>query len=169
MEEGGLIGQLGINWKLFLSQAVNFFILLLILRAFVYKPLLKVIKERNRRIQEGLKRAQEADVRLKEVDTIAKDILKKADQQSMHMIKATEEKTKTLEQLLQKKAEDHQKELMAQVEAGYKRQQEEARKMVFSQASELVKKIMVKTVQMSPDAVDEALIKKAALQIKNEI
>src|SRR3989338_7233599 len=79
MEQGGLIEQLGINWKLLLSQAVNFFILLLVLRFFVYKPLLIVIKERNKKIKQGLEKAEEADVRLKEVDIIAKKKLKKAD------------------------------------------------------------------------------------------
>jgi F0F1-type ATP synthase membrane subunit b/b' len=44
-EEAGLLGQLGINWKLFLSQAFNFFILLIVLRAFVYNPLLEIIKK----------------------------------------------------------------------------------------------------------------------------
>ncbi|MEK9178109.1 MAG: ATP synthase F0 subunit B, partial [Patescibacteria group bacterium] len=65
MEEAGIIGQLGINWKLFLSQAVNFFILLIVLRAFVYKPLIQVIEKRNKKIKEGLEKAEEADVRLK--------------------------------------------------------------------------------------------------------
>ena len=51
-----LLFQLGINWKLFLSQAVNFFILLGVLTFFVYKPLIKVIKERNQKISEGLKK-----------------------------------------------------------------------------------------------------------------
>ena len=98
MESGGIIGQLGIDWKLFLSQAFNFFILLLILRAFVYKPLLIVIKKRNEKIKEGLEKAEAADVRLKEVDVIAKGKLKQADQESISMIKKTEEKAKQLEQ-----------------------------------------------------------------------
>ena len=49
-----LFEQLGINWKLFLSQLVNFFILLFVLRAFVYKPFLAIIKERSKKIKEGL-------------------------------------------------------------------------------------------------------------------
>ena len=52
--ENQLLSQLGIDWKLFLSQAVNFFILLLVLTFFVYKPLIKIVKERNKRIKEGL-------------------------------------------------------------------------------------------------------------------
>lgn len=163
-----LFEQLGINWKLFLSQIVNFFILLLVLRAFVYKPLLTIIKERNKRIKEGLEKAEEADVRLKEVDVIAKDKLKQADQDSINIIKKTEKKAKILGDDLQKKAEVHQKELMEQIQKGYKKQQEEAKDIVYKEAAELVKKTIKKTVGISPKAIDDALIKKAVLEMKTE-
>jgi len=166
MEGGGLLEQLGINWKLLLSQAVNFFILLLVLRFFVYKPLLAAIKKRREKIEEGLQKAKEADVRLKEVDIIAKKHLHEADQKAISIIKTTEEKAEQLKQSLQKKAEDHQKELMAQAELSYKRQQEETKNLVFAQALELVKKTIIKTVELKPEMVDEALIKKAIAEIK---
>jgi F-type H+-transporting ATPase subunit b len=164
-----IFDQLGINWQLLLSQAVNFFLLLIILTIFVYKPLLKVIKKRQEKIQEGLQKAEEADVRLKEVDEIAKAHLKKTNQEAIEIIKVTEQKAEALKQSLQKKAEDHQKELMAQAKTAYERQQEETQKLVFSQALELVKKTIIKTVELKPEIIDEALIKKAVAQVKDEV
>ena len=166
--EGGLIGQLGIDWKLFLSQAVNFFILLLILRIFVYKPLLAVIKERNERIKQGLEKAREADVRLREVDNIAKERIKKADQESINIIKITEQKAKQLEQSLSAKTEERQKNAINQLKISLKLQEEEARHTVLKGAADLVKKIIIKTVELKPEAVDEALIEKAISQISKE-
>ena len=167
MEESGLLGQLGVDWKLFLSQAVNFFILLLILRIFVYKPLLTVIKNRNEKIKEGLEKAKEADIRLKEIDNIAKGKLKEAEQESINIIKNTEQKAKRLGQSLTIKAEENQKKLMEQVKLSYKRQQEEAKVLVFKEAADLIKKVIVKTVELDPESIDEALIKKAVSQIKS--
>ena len=86
-----LLDQLGIDWKLFLSQAVNFFILLGVLTFFVYKPLMKVLKERTQKIKTGLEKAEEADIRLKEIDVIGKNKIKEAEQQGIDMLKATEE------------------------------------------------------------------------------
>ena len=91
-----LLDQLGINGGLFLSQAVNFFILLLVLTFFVYKPLIKVVKTRNAKIKEGLEKAEEADIRLKEVDNIGKEKIKQAEQESINIIKSTEQKAKVL-------------------------------------------------------------------------
>ncbi len=70
---------------------------------------------------------------------------------------------------MQKKAEEHRIELMEQAELEYKRQQEESKKKVFSEAMELVKKTLIKTVELKPQDIDEALIKKAVTQIKDEI
>lgn len=168
MEEAGLLGQLGVDWKLLLSQAVNFFILLVVLRQFVYKPLLAVMKKRNERIQEGLDKAEEADARLKEVDVIAASHLKKADQEAVAIIEATQDRAKKLEESLVKKAEEKQITLMAKAQSQYEKQQEESRNKVLQEASALVKRLIVKTVELKPEAIDEALIEKAVNAVKHE-
>ena len=166
MEEAGLLGQLGINWKLFLSQAFNFFILLIVLRAFVYKPLLEIIKKRNFKIKEGLEKAEEADVRLKEVDVIAKDKIKLAENQSVEIIKNTEQKAKVLDQQIQARAEEKQKEINELLRQSALKQKEESESQVYGQALELVKKIVAKTVELKPEAVDKALVEKAVIEVK---
>ena len=166
--ENQLLFQLGIDWKLFLSQAVNFFILLTILTFFVYKPLIKVINERNKKIKEGLDKAEEADIRLKEIDIIGKNRIKDAESKSIEIIKDTEKKAKVLEHELQKKNEEKQTQLQKESQEQLKKQLEENKKVVLAQAAELVKKAIIKTVELNPDAIDEAIIKKATEAIKHE-
>jgi len=168
MEEVGLLGQLGINWKLFLSQAVNFFILLTVLWAFVYKPLIKIIKERNEKIKTGLDKAEQADVRLKEIDVIGKEKIKEAERKAVVMLKDTEDKAKAMASEMQQKNEEKRAEMQKQAEDQLKKQLEENKKVVLSQAAELIKKTLIKTVEMKPDAIDEALIKKAVSEINAE-
>ena len=50
-----LFSQLGINGGLLLSQAVNFSLVLIVLYAVLYKPLLGILRSRRERIEEGLK------------------------------------------------------------------------------------------------------------------
>jgi F-type H+-transporting ATPase subunit b len=52
------IADLGINVPVLIAQVVNFTVLLLILRLFVYKPVLKMLDERRERIREGLNAAE---------------------------------------------------------------------------------------------------------------
>jgi len=162
------IGQFGIDWKLFLSQLVNFLLILIILSFFVYKPVLKIIKERNKKIKEGLDKAEEAGIRLKEIDTIGKEKIKAAENKSMEMIKATENEAKVLGRELQKKMEESQLKMQKELQDSYKRQQEEAKNLVLKNAVDLVKKTIIKTIELKPESIDEALIKKAAESAKNE-
>ena len=162
-----LLDQLGINWQLLLSQAVNFFILLLVLTFFVYKPLIKIVKQRNAKIKEGLEKAEEADVRLKQIDEIGKGKIKEAEQKGIEIIKDTEKKAKDLEHKLQKENEEKQLQQQKETQEQLKKQLEDNKKVVLAQAAELVKKTIIKTVELKPDAIDEALIRKAVKEVES--
>ncbi len=135
---------------------------------FVYKPLMKVLEERSIKIKEGLEKAQEADVRLKEIDVIGAGKIKEAEQKGIEIIKATEVKAKSLDKENQEKADKKQKEINELLRQNFLKQQEEFNKAVLKDAAELVKKALVKTVGLSPKDIDEALIKKAVAQVKEE-
>ena len=59
------MAQLGINGPFLLAQIVNFIVLFLLLRRFLYPPLVKMLDERKQRIAEGL---AAADVARKEAE-----------------------------------------------------------------------------------------------------
>jgi len=58
--------QLGLDLALFLSQAVNFGLLLLLLSLFLYKPVLGKLRERAARIAKGVEDAERAEELLAE-------------------------------------------------------------------------------------------------------
>ena len=162
------ISQFGLDWKLFLSQLVNFVIILVFLTFFVYKPVIKMLKQRNAKIKEGLDKAEEAGLRLKEVDAIGKTKIKEAELASIKIIRETEDRAKVLEQKLQKKTEDSQIQIQKDLQDSYARQQEQAQEQVFKNAVELVKKTIAKTIELKPEEIDESLIKKAVASVENE-
>jgi F-type H+-transporting ATPase subunit b len=55
---GQAIEALGINLPQLIAQIVNFVILLILLRLTLYKPILKMLDDRRRRINEGLNAAE---------------------------------------------------------------------------------------------------------------
>ncbi|MCX6721616.1 MAG: hypothetical protein NTY04_00250 [Candidatus Staskawiczbacteria bacterium] len=130
------VSQFGLDWKLFLSQLVNFALILIVLKFFVYNPVIKILKEKNKKIKEGLDKAEEAGVRLKEIDVIGKTKIKEAETTSINMIRDTEHRAKVLEQELHKKIEENQKKLEKEIELNYKKQQEQANDLVLKNAVE---------------------------------
>lgn len=78
--------SLGINLKLLIAQIVNFLILLLILRKFLYAPVLNMLDERRVKIEKGIKDGEEAEARLKSAEKNAADLIEKAEQKAQKIL-----------------------------------------------------------------------------------
>ena len=76
----------GWNPWLFLSQVISFVIVALLLRRFAYKPILGVLEERRRRIEEGLLNAEKIKKELAEAEKRYQEILAKANADAQKMI-----------------------------------------------------------------------------------
>lgn len=162
-----LLDNLGINWELLLSQGVNFILLLIVLRIFVYKPLLKLLHDRRERIEGGLAKADEAERRLHEVDQIGKGKIKEAEQEAIAILKRTETEAKTLEEKLLADAKRREEEAMASTATRLRSQEEESRRALDKEAAALVRLAITRTVELSPEKIDDALIAKAVGEAKN--
>lgn len=60
-KESGVLGTLGINWKLFIAQLVNFSIILALLYRYVFKPVGNKLQERADKIDRALKDAEDIE------------------------------------------------------------------------------------------------------------
>ncbi|MBI2888906.1 MAG: hypothetical protein HYY10_03205 [Candidatus Liptonbacteria bacterium] len=156
-----LLSQLGIDWKLLLSQAVNFGLLLAILSFFLYKPLLRILKERAQKIREGLTKAEEADAHLKEAQTLKNEKLREAEIEALAMLAQAETRAKSHEAKLLEAAKQKEQESAANAARVLRAKEEESERAIRREAAILVKQAIIKTVELNPKAVDEALIAKA--------
>lgn len=76
--EGHEGGGLSIDPAIIVTQMFNFLILLVILRFLLYKPLLKVMQDREKRIDDGLENAERADQMLAESEQTRMETIKAA-------------------------------------------------------------------------------------------
>src|SRR6266699_1300100 len=81
----------GWNPWLFLSQVISFVIVALLLRRFAYKPILAVLEDRRRRIEEGQLNAEKIKRQLDEAEKRYSEILAKANAEAQKMIEETRE------------------------------------------------------------------------------
>jgi len=81
-----ILGKLGVNGKILLAQIVNFFLLMYVLKHFLYQPLLNIMREREKKIKEGVRNADKAERRLSEIEENAKKQLEKASQEADRII-----------------------------------------------------------------------------------
>jgi F-type H+-transporting ATPase subunit b len=86
---GGIVDgikALRINVPSLLAQLINFTLLLVLLSVLLYRPLLRVLDERKRRIQDGLDAAEEAKQRLSETEQDVAKELENARQEGQELI-----------------------------------------------------------------------------------
>src|SRR6185437_9314652 len=93
----------GWNWKLFLSQIIIFCIVAYLLQRFAYKPILAVLEERRRKIEEGQLNAEKIKKELAEAEKRYQEIVAKANADAQKMIDETRESAAHLSERKQKR------------------------------------------------------------------
>lgn len=78
--------EFGIQPILILAQAVNFLVLLVLLRRFLYRPIAKTLSERHTRIVQSLRQAEEIEVRLAQTKKEQEKMLAAAQKQAQEII-----------------------------------------------------------------------------------
>jgi F-type H+-transporting ATPase subunit b len=94
----------GWNWKLFLSQVISFCIVAFLLQRFAYKPILAVLEERRRKIEEGQLNAEKIKKELAEAEKRYQEIVAKANVDAQKMIDETRESAAHLSERKQQEA-----------------------------------------------------------------
>lgn len=122
-----LFAAFGVNWHLLVIQAVNFVLLLVVLSYFLYKPVLKIIDERQKKIAEGVRTAEEASHRLAEAkeesegivgaaardaEALALTARARADERGHEIVKAAESKADALMKDASVRAQEAQRQAM---------------------------------------------------------
>jgi F-type H+-transporting ATPase subunit b len=98
--ENNLLAVLGIDWKIFIAQIVNFVIVLLVLWRFAYRPLVKILNERSKKIDQSLKDAAEIEKRLADVKNEQANLLASAQNQAQELIRQAEIEATAVKQKL---------------------------------------------------------------------
>src|SRR5918996_4730366 len=94
----------GWNWKLFLSQVISFCIVAYLLQRFAYKPILAVLEERRRKIEEGQINAEKIKKELAEAEKRYQGIVTKANADAQKMIDEARESAAHLSERKQQEA-----------------------------------------------------------------
>ena len=94
----------GWSWQLFLAQVISFVIVALVLRRFAYKPILAVLEERRRKIEEGQLNAEKIKRELAEAEKRYQEIVAKGNADAQKMIDEARESASHLSERKQQEA-----------------------------------------------------------------
>lgn len=89
-----LISKLGIDAKLLIAQVVNFVILLIVLKKFIYGPVLEKLEQRRGMISKSVDDAKKSEALLKEIEQMRLEMIAQTKKVTLDMI---EQAAKTAE------------------------------------------------------------------------
>lgn len=162
-----LISHLGIDWKLLLAQAVNFFALLYILKRFAYQPVMRMLKERRDKIEEGVRFRDAAEESLRVSSEEGEKIINKASAQALETVKKSHTRANELQTEMLKEANQKGEAIVLEAR---KRAEEEWAKMnegVYKDAEYLIRAGIAKVIgKMTPEEKNQELIKEAMTELK---
>lgn len=146
VSQPGLLGSLGIKAELFGAQLLNFLIILFIVWRFVYRPLLRTMDKRTKKITDGLRDADEAKMALQKAQESKKAVLKEADKEAQALIdKAHAE------------AEEQRKEMLAETHREIEKHVEQARQQMKDEREATVKAVKSEMAQLVMVATEKVL------------
>jgi F-type H+-transporting ATPase subunit b len=91
-----ILGKVGFDWQVALANLVNFIIIFFILKKFAFKPIGKLIKERQEKIQKGLDDAIEAEAALSVAESTKEEIIKEAKEDARKIVSVFQDQGKEM-------------------------------------------------------------------------
>lgn len=164
-----LFHALGVDWKLLLAQGINFFVVLVVLTVFVYRPLLAVMAERRKKIEAGLRGADEAEEKLKEIELLKTKTLTDAEKEALALVSRAEDDAKSRKDAIVHAAEVKAAQVLKEAESISERRKKEELERLLGEASGIVRSAIAKTVELDPEKIDEALIRRATQAAKESL
>jgi len=151
--ESGIVQQFGLEPKFVLMQVVSFLILFSVLYKFGIKPTIATMEERNNKIADGLKHAEETQVRLAAAAQESAQLIKTAQQQAQKVVDEARKIAKDFADKQQADATARAADTLAKAQQSIEL---EHRKMLDQARGEIARLVVKTTEQVLAKKLSEA-------------
>ena len=121
-----LFDGIGINWPVLITQVVTFIILLVILRFVAYKPLMRMLDERSKRVKESMDQAESVKEQSAHAEEEVKKQLVEAGRQGQDRIAKAVKAGEDMKQKAQEDAKQEAEALVNRARGEIQRERDEA-------------------------------------------
>lgn len=160
----------GFNPVLLIAQIINFLIVLVVLKKFMYKPVMDMLNKRKTEIESGLKNAEEADKKLKEADEKESEILQKAHNQAEKIISDAKAEALLLKEESDSKTKIEAEKILENARATITQETKDAEEALTQKVGHIAIVLLEKSLKgVFGEKEQEVIIKKATEQINKNL
>lgn len=167
--------SLGINPVLLLTQALNFLIMVGVLSYLVYKPVLKNLEERKKKIEEDLKLQKEVSEEKEKLSKVKERIIVEAEEEGRGIVRRAVERAKKQAQSKlveeKQKIEEERKKALETVSLEREKTINQAKKQALDYALLISQKILSQKLgrKEQEELVKKAIEDLARLSLRQEV
>lgn len=165
-EKSDIFTSLGIDWTLLVLQAIAFLILVWLLAKFVYPVFVRIIDERQEKIEAGTKAAAEAEKKAGEAKDEVAQLMKEARKEASEIVATAKEEANAAIEKSEQKAKARAEKIVEVAQEQIEKDVIAAKKALHNETIDLVamatEKIVGKTVTgQIDDKIIAATVKEA--------
>jgi F-type H+-transporting ATPase subunit b len=163
-EESGGISALGFNLPGLIAQLINFAILLILLRLFLFGPIMNMLDERKRRIEEGLVKSEEAASQAEASEQQSQQVLAEARAEAQRLLAGAQESAASLRAELEEQARANAERIRTDAQASIQAERDQAIQALRAEFADLTITAAERVVGQSLDRaahqrlIDETLV-----------
>lgn len=150
MEE--LIKTFHVETSLVIAQLINFTIVLYVLYRFAYKPILKTLNDRAKKIEKGIEDAENAKKKMEEMTEKEREILIKARKEAQAIVKEAEENAKKNTDSISQGAKEQAQKIIEETKEIIKKERET---MVAEVKKEIGSLVILATEKLISEKIDK--------------
>lgn len=161
-----LIETFHIDWRIFIAQIINFTIVFSVLYWFAFKPLMKILTERSKKIEDSLKNAAKIEKELKSTEAGREQIIRQARQEASALLAEIEHKGEERKKEMMIKTKEEIEKIVAKTKADLEIEKEIMLKHVKEEAAEMIVSAVEKILGEKIDSgVDKNYVEKVVKNI----
>jgi F-type H+-transporting ATPase subunit b len=165
--KSGLAETLGVNWKLFIAQIINFGIILLVLWKWVFGPVAKGLQARTDKIEKSLNDADRIETEKKEFENWRTQELSKVKIQASEIITSAQLEANKAKQTIAEQTKEEQQKLIDQAKHQIESDKNKSISEAKTELANLVTNATEKILRKKLDAkTDHEFIKESLVNIK---
>ena len=162
--ESGGIAALGFNLPGLIAQLVNFTILMVVLRLFLYRPFMRILDERKQRIAEGIEKAEQAASAASASESESARLIEEARAEARDFVARAQESAQELRTELETRARQDAEQIVSRARDEIALERDQAIQLLRGEFADLTIRAAERVVGQSLDRsahqrlIDETLV-----------
>lgn len=162
-----LFSKLGIDARLLAAQIINFGVLVLILWRFLYRPIIKILNERRRQIDENAERAKDLEGKSAAAETAYATLIAEGERRAEILASETEARLRREQETKTASARKEAERIISEARERAEREREGILRAVHEESIELVRLGMRRVLgAVADERLTELYLRKAEHELK---